>query len=98
MNKSNILIFEPYPFNRIGGNLRTQIYIMEFVNKEKFHLVFPEDVEPEDGKISTASPIGKALMGKQEGDEVIISLPDQRVEYEVIRILTVHDNIEVDKE
>ena len=40
MNKSNILIFEPYPFNRIAGNLRTQSYIIKFVDKERFHLVF----------------------------------------------------------
>ena len=66
--------------------------------EKKYRLVFPEDVDPEVGKISTASPIGKALMGKQEGDEVIIPLPDQRKEYEVIRMLTVHDNLEIDKE
>jgi len=66
--------------------------------EKKYRLVFPEDVDPEVGKISTASPIGKALMGKQEGDEVIIPLPDQRKEYKVIRMLTVHDNLETDKE
>lgn len=65
---------------------------------KKYHLVFPEDVDPDTGKISTASPIGKALMGKQKGDEAIISLPDQRLEYEVTRILTIHDTIEAGKE
>ena len=66
--------------------------------EKKYRLVFPEDVDPEVGKISTASPIGKALMGKQEGDEVIIPLPDQRKEYEVIRVLTVHDDLGKNKE
>jgi hypothetical protein len=33
-------------------------------------------------------------VGKQEGDEVIIPLPDQRKEYEIIRVITVHDNLE----
>ena len=46
----------------------------------------------------TASPIGRALLGKQEGDEVIIPLPDQRKEYDVIRVITVHDNLEESKE
>jgi len=36
-------------------------------------------------------------MGKQEGDEVIISLPDQKIEYEVIRVNTIHDNLEDNK-
>lgn len=39
MAKLNILIYEPYPFRQIAGNLRTQSYIMEFVDKERFHLV-----------------------------------------------------------
>ena len=61
--------------------------------RKPYRLVFPEDIDPEVGKISTASPIGRALMGKQEGDEVIVPLPDQRKEYEVTRIITIHDNL-----
>ena len=61
---------------------------------KKYQLVFPEDVDPEDGKISTASPIGKALMGKQKGDEIIVPLPNQKKEYEVIRVITIHENSE----
>ena len=67
--------------------------------KEKtYRLVFPEDVDPEAGKISAGSPIGRALMGKQEGDEVIVSLPEQKLEYEVIRVITIHGNLEDEKE
>ena len=67
--------------------------------KEKtYRLVFPEDVDPEAGKISASSPIGRALMGKQEGDEVIVSLPEQKLEYEVIRVITIHGNLEDGKE
>jgi glycosyltransferase involved in cell wall biosynthesis len=39
MTPLNILIFEPYPFNRIAGNLRTQSYILESVDKETFRLI-----------------------------------------------------------
>ena len=65
---------------------------------KKYRLVFPEDVDPDVGKISAASPIGKALMGKQEGDEIVIPLPDQKVEYEVIRVTTIHDDSGEDEE
>ena len=60
--------------------------------EKKFHLVFPEDVDPDAGKISPGSPIGRALMGKQKGDEIIVSLPEKKIEYEVIRVKTIHDN------
>ena len=81
------------PKDRSG--LGSTLFLNDLGTREekKYQLVFPEDVDPDDGKISTASPIGKALMGKQEGDEVIIPLPDQRKEYEIIRIITVHDNL-----
>src|SRR5207237_10060595 len=36
-----------------------------------YQLVMPEDANVEDGLISTASPIGRALLNKEEGDEVV---------------------------
>jgi len=60
--------------------------------EKNFHLVFPEDVDPDAGKISPGSPIGRALMGKQKGDEIIVSLPEKKIEYEVISVKTIHDN------
>ena len=36
--------------------------------------------------------------GVGKGDEVIVPLPDQRKEYEVIRVLTVHDDLGKNKE
>ncbi|NIQ03180.1 MAG: transcription elongation factor GreA [Nitrospinaceae bacterium] len=59
-----------------------------------YRLVFPEEVNPEDGKISTASPIGRAMLGKQVGDEVIVPLPDGQREFEVLRLITIHDDAE----
>lgn len=59
-----------------------------------YHLVFPEEVNPEEGKISTASPLGKALMGKQAGDELIFPQPDRPKEFEVLRVVTIHDDME----
>ena len=66
--------------------------------EKKYQLVFPEDVDPDAGKISPGSPIGRALMGRQKGDEVIIPLPDEKKEYEVIQLVTIHANIGVDEE
>ena len=57
----------------------------------QYHLVFPEEVNPDEGKISPASPIGRSLMGKQEGDEVTIPLPDGKIEYEVLKVISIHD-------
>ena len=59
----------------------------------QYHLVFPEEVNPDEGKLSPASPIGRSLMGKHEGDEITVSLPDGKVEFEVLKVTTIHDTL-----
>ena len=42
-------------------------------NQLVYQLVMPEDADAEKGLISTSSPIGKAILNKEEGDEVVVS-------------------------
>ncbi len=56
-----------------------------------YQLVMPEDADVEKGLISTASPIGRAILGKEEGDEVIVMTPNGRREFEITKLLTIHD-------
>lgn len=56
----------------------------------KFFLVFPEEVDPDLGKISMASPVGKILAGRKEGDEIEVPLEGERQNYEVIQLITIH--------
>jgi transcription elongation factor GreA len=90
------LDIEKIPRDRSG--LGSTLFLTDIkTGKEKqFHLVFPEDVDPDAGKISPGSPVGKALMGKQTGDEVMVLLPEQKIEYDVINVKTIHDKSEDD--
>ncbi len=56
-----------------------------------YQLVMPEDADPTKGMISTASPIGRSLVGKEVGDEVEVPTPSGRREFEVIKLVTLHD-------
>lgn len=56
-----------------------------------YQLVMPEDADPELGLISTASPIGRALVNKEEGDEINVSAPNGSRRFEIIKLVTVHD-------
>jgi len=51
-----------------------------------FALVSPVEVDLENGKISVASPVGKILLGKREGDEVTAELPWGTSKFRVIAI------------
>jgi transcription elongation factor GreA len=59
--------------------------------KLKYQLVMPEDADAEKGWISTASPIGRALLGKEEGDEVKVPTPNGVRVFELLKLTTMHD-------
>ena len=51
-----------------------------------FHLLGPEEVDVKNGVISFRSPLGRALLGKEAGDEVLVKTPKGMLEYEVLSI------------
>jgi transcription elongation factor GreA len=53
--------------------------------------VLPEDAKVEDGLISTASAIGRALLNKEEGDEVTVTTPSGSRKFELVKLHTIHD-------
>ena len=81
------------PKDRSGLGSTLELEALDSEETKKFKLVFPEEVSPEDGKISPGSPIGRALLGKQEGDEVILNIAEKKREFEVIRMTTIHDEL-----
>lgn len=56
-----------------------------------YQLVMPEDADVEKGLISTSSPIGRAIVGKEEGDEVNVVTPNGKRQFEITKLVTVHD-------
>lgn len=56
-----------------------------------YQLVMPEDADADRGWISTASPIGRAIVGKEEGDEVHVKAPAGERLFELVKLVTVHD-------
>jgi transcription elongation factor GreA len=41
--------------------------------------------------ISTSSPIGRAILNKEEGDEVKVVTPNGVRQFEVVKLITIHD-------
>jgi transcription elongation factor GreA len=56
-----------------------------------YQLVMPEDADADKGMISTSSPIGRAILNKEEGDEIKVVTPNGPRRFEVIKVLTIHD-------
>ena len=55
-----------------------------------YQLVMPEDANVEDGLISTASPIGRAFLNKEVGDSVVVTTPNGKREFEIVKLTTIH--------
>lgn len=54
--------------------------------KMTFHIVGSTEASPTDGRISNASPVGKALMGRRAGEDVVVKLPVGEVSYRIIEV------------
>ena len=53
----------------------------------KYQLVGPEESDIDQGKISVASPLGKAILGREPDEELVLQVPGGRRHYEVVDIL-----------
>jgi len=62
-------------------------------NGEKivYQLVMPEEADAEKGMISTSSPIGRAILNKEEGDEINVTTPSGQKTFDLIKLTTIHD-------
>ncbi len=56
-----------------------------------YQLVMPEEADAGKGLISTSSPIGRAIVGKTEGDEIKVTTPSGTRNFEIIKLVTIHD-------
>jgi transcription elongation factor GreA len=86
------------PNDRTGLGSKIDLKNSESGASKSFELVFPEEVSPDEGKISPGSPIGKSLLGKQEGDEVSITIAGESTTYELISLKTIHEVLKESKE
>ncbi len=70
------------------------LYDSERDEEVTYRLVTPEESDPQQGMISTTSPVGKSLMGKEEGDEVMVHTPAGARTFEIRQLKTLHDENE----
>jgi transcription elongation factor GreA len=70
----------------------SRLMVREGARESAYELVMPEDADPDRGLISVASPLGKAMVGKEEGDEVRVPTPAGVRTLEILSLATIHDD------
>jgi transcription elongation factor GreA len=79
------------PQDRVGLGSRVRVLDLQKDEEIFYKLVTSEEADAAKGWISTSSPIGRALLGKEVGDSVRIQLPGGFREMEIVRLSTIHD-------
>ena len=83
--------FSKIPHDRVG--LGSKVTVLDTKREEEiaYNLVTSEEADAANGKISTTSPIGRALLGKEVGDVVRVQSPGGSKELEILTLATIHD-------
>jgi transcription elongation factor GreA len=89
---SNVQVIDVTKLPRSGKVLfGTTVTIINVENDEekKYQIVGEDEADVPKGKISSGSPIARALLGKEAGDVVAIKIPSGMIEYEIDEVLYV---------
>jgi transcription elongation factor GreA len=79
------------PHDKVG--LGSLVVVLDLTKDEQltFKIVTSEEADVSNGRISTSSPIGRGLLGKQVGDTVKIQIPGGSREMEILQLTTIYD-------
>jgi transcription elongation factor GreA len=81
-------VIDPSKINQSRAAFGAKVKVLDIEADEEyiFILVGVEEADVRQGKISISSPVGKALLGKEVGDTVMIKAPARTMEYEILEI------------
>lgn len=78
------------PTDRVGLGSRVIVECQDTRSKETYTLVFGDSDGFDDGQVTMASPIGKALINKEVGDVAFLRLPARTRKLKIVELVTIH--------
>ena len=91
MAEISLMNFDRLPTDRAAFGSTVVVQEEGSKGTTTYQLVMPEDADATKGMISTSSPIGRAIVGKQAGDELEVPTPTGVRRFEILKLTTVHD-------
>jgi transcription elongation factor GreA len=91
MGEISMIDFSKIPHGKVG--IGSTVIVLDIKRDEEitYYLVTSEEADAANGKISTTSPIGRALLGEEVGDEVKVTSPGGVKDLEILKLTTIHD-------
>jgi transcription elongation factor GreA len=93
----SLVNLDKIPKGKVGLGSTVSLRQTETDEEVVYEIVTPEESDPTVGRISPSSPIGKSLLGHEEGDTVVVRVPAGTKEYEITRLVTIHDQVGEDE-
>jgi transcription elongation factor GreA len=87
----SLINMDNIPKDKVGLGSTVRIFDNTKNEEMEYKLVTSEESDVTVGKISTSSPIGRALLNKKVGDTAIVVTPNGKREMEVLKLTTIHD-------
>ncbi len=91
MREFSMVDLTKIPRDRVGLGSTVVLLDLNKDAKLTYKLVTSEEADANKGLISTSSPIGRGLIGKQVGDEIKIPIPGGSRDVEILELTTIHD-------
>src|SRR5829696_4711886 len=90
LSKLSQIDLSQIPTDQVGLGSRVVVQDEQTKAHETYNLVFGDSVEFEEGHVSMGSPIGRALVGKGVGDDIILKLPTLTRRFRIVELTTIH--------
>ena len=87
----DLMNLDKVPKDRVGFGSTVHLKDAAADGLTIYQLVMPEEADVEKGLISTSSPIGRAILNKEEGDEINVTTPSGKKTFDLIKLTTIHD-------
>ena len=82
----NVIDLPALSGSRVAFGATVRIEDVDSGEIKEFTLLGPDEADYNKGSISIQSPVGRALLGKEEGDEIVVEAPRGRIHYEILSV------------
>lgn len=86
MVRFNVIDMKTLGGDRVTFGATVEVEDLDSGETKQFTLLGPDEADFAKGTISSLSPVGKALLGKEEGDEIVVEAPRGKIRYEIVAI------------
>jgi transcription elongation factor GreA len=94
MAEMSMVDFTKIPHGRVGLGSTVVVFDVKKDEEVTYYIVTSEEADAPNGRISTSSPIGRAMLGKEVGDVVKVQIPGGSKELEILKLTTIHEAVD----